>query len=83
MPSWDEISKIPATWSDEYQNLTSEKEEYLKEYQTWHETWQLGEWITAHSKTNDMIATLKRVEVEMQLNPSLPRSMLIEIKMMI
>ena len=70
--------------SDKYQNLTSEeKEEYLKEYQTWHETQQLGEWITAHFKTNDVIATSKRVEVEVQLNPSLPRSMLIEIEMMI
>jgi hypothetical protein len=55
--------------SDEYQNLTSEvKEEYVKEFQEWRDTRQLGEWTTARSKTNDVIATSKRVEVEVQLN---------------
>ena len=53
--------------SDEYQNLTlEEKEEYVKEFQDWHNTQQLEEWTTACSKINDVIATLKRVEVKVQ-----------------
>jgi hypothetical protein len=53
--------------SDEYQNLTLDEEEhYVKKYQEWRDTRNLGEWITARSKTNDVIATTKKIEVEVQ-----------------
>ncbi|KAH9979290.1 hypothetical protein BGW80DRAFT_1124780, partial [Lactifluus volemus] len=65
--SRDELPNITPARSSEYQALSSEeKEQYVKEYQEWRETRQLGEWTTGRSKTNDVVTTGRNIEIEFE-----------------
>jgi hypothetical protein len=65
--SRDELSKTAPMRSPEYHNLTpEEKEQYVKEYEEWRTTRQVGEWVSSQSKTRDVLATVKRVESEVR-----------------
>ncbi|KAI0259616.1 hypothetical protein BC834DRAFT_974102 [Gloeopeniophorella convolvens] len=61
-----EFAQRPTLRAVEYHALTQEeKNEMIKEYEEYRETRRVGEWMTAQSKTNDVVSTLSRVELEL------------------